>query len=182
MGMKTLNRDPADTKSTTAWCLPARFHEGRYCEARLAVSEASTIRGRETSLVECIPLPSAVALIVSENLFVPFETHVCSATISLSSSADRSSSSRLCRSTVARPFSINCSETLLIISSFKAGHVLVLVPIGDSHAFPLLEVSLLGLDVVDQDMDRLADKTFTQKSTVRTKTNEATHSFASLAQ
>jgi hypothetical protein len=64
-GMYSLNLDPAETKSTMAWCRPARFHEGRYCDARLALSEASTILGMETSLVECMPLPSAAALHVS---------------------------------------------------------------------------------------------------------------------
>ena len=46
-------------------------------------------------------------------------TYVCSATISLSSSDDRSSSSRLCLSTIAKPFSINCSATLLYDVSFE---------------------------------------------------------------
>lgn len=40
-------------------------------------------------------------------------THVCSATTSLSSSVERSSSSFLCLNTVAKPFSTSCSDTLL---------------------------------------------------------------------
>lgn len=61
-GMRSLNRDPAATNSTTAACRPARFHEGKYWVARLPFSEASTIRGRETSLGECRPRVSVTAL------------------------------------------------------------------------------------------------------------------------
>lgn len=47
---------------TTAECRPARFHEGKYWEARLPLSDASTMRGSETSFVECRPRVSVTAL------------------------------------------------------------------------------------------------------------------------
>jgi hypothetical protein len=50
-----------DELTTAAW-RPARFHDGRYCEALLPLSDASTIRGNDTSLVECSPRPSVTAL------------------------------------------------------------------------------------------------------------------------
>lgn len=91
--------------------------------------------------------------------------------MSLSSSADLSSSSRLCRSTVARPFSINCSEMLLhdyqsrprsrSESRGRNDDPLVLITVGDGDAFPLFKVALFRLDIVDQDLDSLANEAFT---------------------
>lgn len=157
---------------TTAWCLPARFHDGKYCDARLPLSDASTIRGIETSLVECRPRLSAIELLNHQpQSTVVIFTDACSATISLSRSADRSSSSRLCRRTVARPFSISCSAILLLISQQIAetvrNHLRVLTSVCNRDTFPFIIVPILRLYVVDVDVNMLSNQAFPQEPAVR---------------
>lgn len=57
------------------------------------------------------PLPCMIMKLIPKNS--QHETHACSAAMSLSYSDDLSSSSRLWRTTLANPFSINCSAILL---------------------------------------------------------------------
>lgn len=69
------------------------------------------------SLPECIPRESATALREGRKSARDYnkskKSYACSAAISLSYSDDRSSSSRLCRTIPAKPFSMSCSAMLL---------------------------------------------------------------------
>lgn len=59
---------------------------------------------------------------------------------------------------------------------------LVLVTIGDGHTLPLFVIALSRLDIIDEYVNILADKTFPQESCNQRRSLESTHSLASLAQ
>ncbi len=95
----------------------------------------------------------------------PTKTHVCSATINLSISAERSSSSLLCLRTVAKPFSMSCSAMLLKLALYCNYSLPVSGTIGHGHTFTFIEIPLFGLDIIDENMNRLPYQTFSKEST-----------------
>ena len=99
---------------------------------------------------------------------------MCSATTSLSKSGDLSSSSRLCLTTLARPFSISCSATLLTsarrrsqipggIGQGETGNPRIMTCKSYSCTFPLIKLPLFRPYEVNRDLDMFADQLLPQE-------------------
>jgi len=90
-------------------------------------------------------------------------SYTCSAAMSLSKSGERSSSSLLCRTTVARPFSIICSATLLENHSLsrpsqtRVQGLRVVAAETDRYAFPFVVFAFLWADKIDVTANILAN-------------------------